>query len=94
MMIQKIQRRILVLINCVKRIPSQLRGSFDVIVTSECIHLYFLCIVTQCLLWDVFESFHTPMFRLGSFHNVKVMSSHCGQPSYLSRVKVPIVVEP
>ena len=31
----------------------------DVIITSECIHLYFLSIVTWCLLWDVIESFHT-----------------------------------
>ena len=30
------------------------QGSIDVIVTSECIHLYFLCIVTRCLLWDIF----------------------------------------
>ena len=28
--------------------------SVDVIVTSECIHLYFLCIVTRCLFWDLF----------------------------------------
>ena len=27
--------------------------SVDVIVTSECIHLYFLCIVPQCLFQDV-----------------------------------------
>ena len=26
----------------------------DVIVTSECIHPYFLCIVTQCLFWEVY----------------------------------------
>ena len=26
----------------------------DVIVTSKCIHLYFLCILTQCLFQDVF----------------------------------------
>ena len=26
----------------------------DEIITSECIHLYFLCIVTQCLFRDVF----------------------------------------
>ena len=25
----------------------------DVIVTSQCIHLYFLCIITRCLFWDV-----------------------------------------
>ena len=25
----------------------------DVIVTSECIHLYFLCIIPRCLFWDV-----------------------------------------
>ena len=25
----------------------------DVIVTSECIHLYILCIVTRCLFQDV-----------------------------------------
>ena len=28
--------------------------SVDVIVTSECIHLYFLCIVIRCLFRDVF----------------------------------------
>ena len=50
----------------------------DVIVTSECIHLYFLSIVTQCLFRDVFESCHAPMFRSGSFYNEKVMSSHSG----------------
>ena len=48
----------------------------DVFVTSECIHPYFLCIVTRCLFWDVFKSFHAPMFRSGSFYNEKVMSSH------------------
>ena len=36
--------------------------SVDVIVTSECIHLYLLYIVTQCLFWDVLESSHAPMF--------------------------------
>ena len=25
----------------------------DVIITSECIHLYILCIIPQCLFWDV-----------------------------------------
>ena len=45
MMIQMIYRIRLVLINCVEGIPSYLRGSVDVIVTSECIHLYFLSIV-------------------------------------------------
>ena len=25
----------------------------DVFVTSECIHSYILCIVPQCLFWDV-----------------------------------------
>ena len=34
----------------------------DVFVTSECIHPYFLCIVTRCLFQDVFESCHAPMF--------------------------------
>ena len=29
------------------------QGTVDVIVTSECIHLYFLSIVTRCLFWDV-----------------------------------------
>ena len=53
MMIQMIQRRIIVLINCVNRIPSYLRGSIDVFVTSECIHLYILCLVPQCLFWEV-----------------------------------------
>ena len=33
----------------------------DVIVTSECIHLYFLSIVTRCLFQDVLVSFHAPM---------------------------------
>ena len=37
----------------------------DEIVTPECIHLYFLCIVTQCLFRDVLESCHAPMFLLG-----------------------------
>ena len=27
--------------------------SVDVIVTSECIHLYVLCIIPRCLFWDV-----------------------------------------
>ena len=38
---------------CVKRIPSYLRGSVDVYVTSECILLCILCIVTQCLIQNV-----------------------------------------
>ena len=25
----------------------------DVIITSECIHLYLLCIVPRCLFWEV-----------------------------------------
>ena len=50
----------------------------DVFVTSECVHPYFLCIVTRCLFWDVFESCHALMFRSGSFYNEKVMSSHYG----------------
>ena len=29
------------------------QGTVDVIVTSECIHLYFLSIVTRCLFRDV-----------------------------------------
>ena len=37
----------------------------DVIVTSECIHLYFLSIVTRRLFRDVLVSCHAPMFRLG-----------------------------
>jgi len=53
-------------------------ASVDVIVTLECIHLYFLSIITWCLFRDVFESCHAPMFRSGSVYNEKVMSSHCG----------------
>ena len=34
----------------------------DVIVTSECIHLYFLSIVTRCLFQDVLMLCHAPMF--------------------------------
>ena len=37
----------------------------DVIVTLECIHLYFLSIVTRCLFWDVLMSCHAPMFLSG-----------------------------
>ena len=37
----------------------------DVYVTSKCIHLYFLCIITQCLFWDVLVSCHALMFLLG-----------------------------
>ena len=48
-----IQRRRPVLTNCVERIPSSLRGSVDVFVTSECIHPYILCIVPRCLFRDV-----------------------------------------
>ena len=43
---------------------------------------------------NVIESCHTLMFILGIFYNEKVMSSHCGKPSYWSRVKVPTVVGP
>ena len=38
---------------------------FYVIVTSECIHLYFLSIVTQCLFQDVLMSCHAPLFLSG-----------------------------
>ena len=37
----------------------------DVIVNLECIHLYLLSIVTQCLFWDFLVSCHAPMFRSG-----------------------------
>ena len=42
----------------------------DVIVTSECIHLYLLCIIPQCLFWDVSlmylsHSMALPMFLSG-----------------------------
>ena len=36
----------------------------NVIVTLECIHLYFSSIVSRCLFRDVLVSFHAPMFRL------------------------------
>ena len=32
---------------------AQIYVGVDVFVTSECIHLCILCIVTQCLFWDV-----------------------------------------
>ena len=35
----------------IKGLPMQ---CVDVIVTSECIHLYILCIVPQCLFQEVF----------------------------------------
>ena len=31
----------------------QIRGTVDVIATSECIHLYILCIVPRCLFQGV-----------------------------------------
>ena len=34
-------------------VPEGDEANVDVIVTSECIHLYFVCIVHQCLFWDV-----------------------------------------
>ena len=40
-------------------------SSVVVIVTSACIHLYFLSIVTRCLFWDFIMSCHAPMFQLG-----------------------------
>ena len=67
MMIQMIQRKRLVLINCVERIPSYLRGSVYVIVTSECIHLYFLCIITRCLFQDVFVMYLSHVMHRGSY---------------------------
>ena len=42
----------------------------NVIVTSECIHLYFLSIVTRCLFQDFLMSCHAPMFRSGRINNV------------------------
>ena len=39
----------------------------DVIVTLECIHLYFLCIVTRCLLRDVFVMYLTHVMHRGSY---------------------------
>ena len=56
--------------NCVERIPSYLRGSVDVYVTSECILLYILyycnpMFIPGCFYY-VFESYgHAPMFRSG-----------------------------
>ena len=35
---------------CYLHLPHQI---VDVIVTSECIHLYILCIVPRCLFWEV-----------------------------------------
>ena len=47
--------------------PTQMTNalSVDVIVTSKCIHLYLLSIVTRCLFRDVLMSFHAPMFLSG-----------------------------
>ena len=39
----------------------------DVFVTLECIHPYFLCIVTRCLFRDVFESCHAPDVPIRKF---------------------------
>ena len=39
----------------------------DVIVTLECIHLYFLCIVTQCLFWDVFVMYLSHVMPRGYY---------------------------
>ena len=36
------------------RIPYLLLDHVNVFVTSECIHLYILCIIPRCLFWDVF----------------------------------------
>ena len=38
----------------IRQVGSFVRFFVDVIVTSECIHLYLLCIVTRCLFWDIF----------------------------------------
>ena len=43
--------------------------SVDVFVNSECIYPYILCIVPRSV-YNVIESCHAPMFRLGSFYNV------------------------
>ena len=40
------------LMNCVKRIPSYLRGSVDVFVNLECIHFTFTCIYCISLIPD------------------------------------------
>ena len=45
----------------------------DVTVTLECIHLYFLCIVTQFLFWYVivmYLSHVMPEVLIGSLYNV------------------------
>ena len=39
--------------NGVEIIPSWLRGSVDVFVNLECIHLYILCIIPWCFYWEV-----------------------------------------
>ena len=44
------------LMNCVKRIPSYLRGIVDVFVTSECIHLYISYYISLYVDIDVFPS--------------------------------------
>ena len=72
-MIQMIHRRIPVLINCVERIPSYLRGSVDVFVTSKCIYLYILCLVPRCLFQEVsvmYLSHAMPHVPIKRFNNV------------------------
>ena len=39
----------------------------DVYVTSKCIHLYFLCIVTRCLFREVFVMYLSPIMPQCSY---------------------------
>ena len=41
--------------------------SVDVFVTLECIHLWILCIVTQCLFQDVFVMYLSHVIPRGSY---------------------------
>ena len=61
----------------------------DVVVTSECIHLYSLSIVTRCLFQDVIESCHTRCL----FREVSLMRKSCqfivGNPPICKGLKSP-----
>ena len=63
--------------------------SVDVIVTSECIHLYFLSIVTRCLFQDVIMLCNTPMFRSGVSITRKSFQVIVGNPPIGQGLKSP-----
>ena len=43
----------------------------DVIVTSECIHLYFLCIVPRCLFREVFVMYLSHVMPRCSYREIQ-----------------------